>query len=80
MLDEIETFIGRLHARPLLDAEWIAAIDRGLRMSVREPELWSKLRPVISDDDDEPLSEQLTQIGMITRAYLCNGRARHAAH
>jgi hypothetical protein len=80
MLDEIESFIGRLHARPWLAADWIAAIDQGLRTSVRDPDLWEKLRQVISDDDDEPLSEQLKQIGMITRAHLDNERARRASH
>jgi hypothetical protein len=80
MLDEIESFIGRLRDRPWLEPDWIAAIDQGLRTAVCDPDLWQKLRQVISDDDDEPLSEQLTQIGMITRAHLRNERARYASH
>jgi hypothetical protein len=76
----IETFVNRLRERPWLEADWIAAIDQGLRTSVRDPDLWEKLRQVISNDDDEPLSEQLKQIGRIARAHLCNERARYASH
>jgi hypothetical protein len=47
----IETFLGRLRERPWLEADWIAAIDRGLRTSVGDPDLWQKLRQVISDDE-----------------------------
>ena len=81
MLDEIESFVGRLLERPWLEPDWIAAIDQGLRTAVRDPDmpLWRQLHEVIRDDD-EPLSEQLTRIGRITAAHLNGERARRASH
>jgi hypothetical protein len=35
----IETFVNRLRERPWLEADRIAAIDQGLRTSVRDPDL-----------------------------------------
>jgi hypothetical protein len=82
MLDEIESFIGRLRDRPWIDSDLVTTIEVGLRTAVRDlnPALWDKLRYVIEDDDELTVEDQLTQIGMITRAHLRNERARCVAH
>jgi hypothetical protein len=81
MLDEIESFVARLHARPWLEADWIAAIDQGLRTAVRDPDrsLWDRLHEAIRDEE-LTVADQLTRIGRITAAHLCNERARRASH
>jgi hypothetical protein len=82
MLDEIETFIGRLRDRPWIEPALVDLIARGLRTAVRDPDpsLWERLRVVIRDDEELTVGEQLTQISNITAAHLNNGRAREAAH
>jgi hypothetical protein len=53
MPDEIGSFVTRLHTRPWLEADWIAAIDQGLRTAVRDPDmsLWRQLHEVIRDEE-----------------------------
>jgi hypothetical protein len=82
MLDEIESFVARLHARPWLEADWIAAIDQGLRTAVRDPDmsLWRQLHEAIRDDEELTVADQLRQISRITAAHLNGERARHASH
>jgi hypothetical protein len=78
----IETFVNRLRERPWLEADRIAAIDQGLRTSVRDldPSLWQQLREVVRDDEELTVADQLRQISRITAAHLCNERARRASH
>jgi hypothetical protein len=68
-----------LRDRPWIEADWIAAIDQGLRTSVRDPDLWEKLREVIRDEDDL-VGRQLAEIGRIARRHLNVERARRASH
>jgi hypothetical protein len=82
MLDEIETFIGRLRERPWIEPALVDMVAHGLRSAIRDPDLslWQQLREVIRDDDELTVADQLTRISRITAAHLCNERTQHAAH
>jgi hypothetical protein len=72
----IDTFIEALRRRPWMEADWIAAIEHGLRMSIRVPVLWQKLRQVIDDDDELTVGQQLELISSITKAHRSDERRR----
>jgi hypothetical protein len=75
----IDAFIEELQRRPWLEADWIAAIEHGLRTAVHDPNgtLWQKLQQVI-EDDELTTKERLTQIKRITGEHRRAHQARRA--
>jgi hypothetical protein len=80
MLDEIESFIGRLYDRPWIEPALVDLIAHGLRTAVRDqdPSLWQQLHEVIRDEDDL-VGYQLAEISRIARRHLNVERARRAS-